>query len=79
MTTTATELTGTDESGVPVPGRKVRGGGGLGSYLLIRFLLIFPTVFIAPTLPFLILLGTLPLRARGENQRRRMTSASGTA
>ncbi|TFV90463.1 ABC transporter permease [Blastococcus sp. CT_GayMR16] len=58
MTTTATELTGTDESGVPVPGRKIRGGGGLGSYLLIRFLLIFPTVFILVTTVFVLMRST---------------------
>jgi peptide/nickel transport system permease protein len=58
MTTTATELTGTDESGVPVPGRKIRGGGGLGSYLLIRFLLIIPTVFILVTTVFFLMRST---------------------
>src|SRR4051812_435613 len=58
MTTTATELTGTDESGVPVPGRKVRGSGGLGSYLVIRFLLIFPTVFILVTTVFVLMRST---------------------
>jgi len=36
MTTTASEFTGVDESGVPVKGRKIRGGGGLGAYLVIR-------------------------------------------
>jgi peptide/nickel transport system permease protein len=55
MTTTATEILGTDESGLPVPGRKLRGGGGLGSYLLIRFLLIFPTVFILVTTVFILM------------------------
>jgi peptide/nickel transport system permease protein len=58
MTTTATELTGTDEGGVPVPGRKARGGGGLGSYLLVRFLLIFPTVFILVTTVFVLMRST---------------------
>ena len=58
MTTTATEPTGTDENRVPVPGRKIRGGGGLGSYLLIRFLLIFPTVFILVTTVFVLMRST---------------------
>jgi len=58
MTTTATEFTGTEESGVPVKGRKIRGGGGLGSYLLIRFLLIIPTVFILVTTVFFLMRST---------------------
>ena len=61
MTTATTELTGTDQSGVPVPGRKIRGGGGgggLGAYLLIRFLLIFPTVFILVTTVFVLMRST---------------------
>jgi peptide/nickel transport system permease protein len=38
------------------PAAKTRGGGGgLGSYLLIRFLLIFPTIFILVTLVFLLM------------------------
>jgi peptide/nickel transport system permease protein len=58
MTTTATEFTATDESGVPVKGQKIRGGGGLGSYLLIRFLLIIPTVFILVTTVFFLMRST---------------------
>src|SRR6478609_782540 len=58
MTTTTTEVLGTDEAGVPVPGRKIRGGGGLGTYLLIRFLLIFPTVFILVTTVFFLMRST---------------------
>src|SRR3954464_7515914 len=58
MTTTETEATGTDAGGMPVPGRKVRGGGGLGSYLLIRFLLIIPTVFILVTTVFFLMRST---------------------
>jgi peptide/nickel transport system permease protein len=59
MTTTATELTGTDESGAPIPaGRRIRGGGGLGTYLFIRFLLIFPTVFILVTTVFVLMRST---------------------
>src|SRR6476469_1153487 len=58
MTTTTTEVLGTDEAGVPVPGRKIRGGGGLGTYLLIRFLLIIPTIFILVTTVFFLMRST---------------------
>src|SRR4051812_27752342 len=58
MTTTASEFTGTDEMGVPVKGRKIRGGGGLGTYLLIRFLLIIPTIFILVTTVFFLMRST---------------------
>jgi peptide/nickel transport system permease protein len=58
MTTTATEFIGADESGVPVKGRKIRGGGGLGTYLLVRFLLIIPTVFILVTTVFFLMRST---------------------
>ncbi len=60
MTTAATEL----EVGDPDPdtwaprAAKRRGGGGLGSYLLIRFLLIFPTVFILVTTVFFLMRAT---------------------
>jgi peptide/nickel transport system permease protein len=37
------------------PTGKTRGGGGLGRYLVIRFLLIIPTVFILVTLVFLLM------------------------
>ena len=37
------------------PTGKTRGGGGLGRYLIIRFLLIIPTVFILVTLVFLLM------------------------
>ncbi len=40
-------------SGVAKPRR--RAGGGLGSYLVVRFLLIFPTIFILVTLVFLLM------------------------
>ncbi|MWV50249.1 ABC transporter permease subunit [Rathayibacter sp. VKM Ac-2803] len=40
----------------PAPTRRTRGsGGGLGRYLLIRFLLIIPTVFILVTMVFLLM------------------------
>ncbi len=59
MTTTATEITGTDDMGAPAPRQKVRGGGGgLGTYLVIRFLLIFPTVFILVTTVFVVMRST---------------------
>jgi peptide/nickel transport system permease protein len=60
MTTTTTELTGSGAApeAAPVAGRKNRGGGGLGSYLLIRFLLIFPTVFILVTTVFVLMRST---------------------
>jgi peptide/nickel transport system permease protein len=37
------------------PGRRRRTGGGLGRYLLVRFLLIFPTVFILVTVVFVLM------------------------
>src|SRR3954465_14244535 len=56
MTTTTTELSessGTEEgAGAPVARR--RAGGGLGTYLLIRFVLIFPTIFILVTVVFFL-------------------------
>ena len=57
--TTTTEITGTDEMGAPAPRQKVRGGGGgLSTYLVIRFLLIFPTVFILVTTVFVVMRST---------------------
>src|SRR5215218_4001683 len=61
MTTTTTELTGGGAApdAAPLPARRNRGGGGgLGSYLLIRFLLIFPTVFILVTTVFVLMRST---------------------
>jgi peptide/nickel transport system permease protein len=60
MTTTATELAAGDPAQEEAPaGRRRRGGGGgLGSYLLIRFLLIFPTVFILVTTVFFLMRST---------------------
>jgi peptide/nickel transport system permease protein len=55
MTTSTPELTGSaeQEQGPQAPaGRRRRQGGGLGSYLLVRFLLIFPTIFILVTTVF---------------------------
>lgn len=60
MTTTTTEpATGAGDPATAAPeGRKRRGGGGLGSYLLIRFLLIFPTIFILVTTVFFLMRST---------------------
>ena len=60
MTTTTTELTGAapEADAAPAGGRRRRGGGGLGSYLLIRFLLIFPTVFVLVTTVFFLMRST---------------------
>jgi peptide/nickel transport system permease protein len=61
MTTTTTELTGSGAApdAAPTASAKRRGGGGgLGSYLLIRFLLIFPTIFILVTTVFVLMRST---------------------
>ncbi|HEX2074988.1 MAG TPA: ABC transporter permease [Geodermatophilus sp.] len=60
MTTAATELTGAapGQAQAPVAGRRRGGGGGLGSYILIRFLLIVPTVFILVTTVFFLMRST---------------------
>ncbi|TFV65084.1 UNVERIFIED_ORG: ABC transporter permease [Bacillus sp. AZ43] len=61
MTTTTTELTGSGAApeAAPAPTAKRRGGGGgLGRYLLVRFLLIFPTVFILVTTVFFLMRST---------------------
>jgi peptide/nickel transport system permease protein len=61
MTTTTTELTGSGAApdAAPAPAAKRRrSGGGLGAYLLIRFLLIFPTVFILVTTVFVLMRST---------------------
>jgi peptide/nickel transport system permease protein len=59
MTTTTAELTATEPSpDAPAPGRKRRSGGGLGRYVLIRFALIFPTIFILVTTVFVLMRST---------------------
>jgi peptide/nickel transport system permease protein len=61
MTTTTTEPTtgSPDPAGVAPAARKRRGGGGgLGGYLLVRFLLIFPTIFILVTTVFFLMRST---------------------
>jgi len=52
--TALTELP-TEESAGRLPTRKAKSGGGLGKYLLIRFVLIFPTIFILVTLVFFLM------------------------
>jgi peptide/nickel transport system permease protein len=57
MTTTTTEpATGSTDPAAPA--RRKSGGGGLGSYLLVRFLLIFPTIFILVTTVFFLMRAT---------------------
>jgi len=59
MSTATTEVTGSLEQGdgATEPGKRPRkrGGGGLGSYLVVRFLLIFPTIFILVTTVFFLM------------------------
>ncbi|MFC8038678.1 ABC transporter permease [Paenarthrobacter sp. NPDC057355] len=43
------------EPGVLAPKSKSKGGGGLGRYIVIRFFLIIPTVFILVTLVFFLM------------------------
>ncbi|MGY1615301.1 ABC transporter permease [Geodermatophilus sp. SYSU D00691] len=58
MTTTTSELTDSpaqdDGAGAPVARRR-RQGGGLGRYVLVRFLLIIPTIFILVTTVFFLM------------------------
>jgi peptide/nickel transport system permease protein len=61
MTTTTTELTGGGAAPDAAPvaaARRRSSGGGLGSYIAIRFLLIFPTVFILVTTVFVLMRST---------------------
>jgi peptide/nickel transport system permease protein len=57
VSTSTTEITETDAgaAGALASARKRRGGGGLGSYLVVRFLLIFPTIFILVTTVFFLM------------------------
>src|SRR5215218_6651317 len=59
MTTTGVPVeTPPGESPAAPAGKSRSGGGGLGRYLLIRFLLIFPTIFILVTLVFFLMRAT---------------------
>lgn len=52
--TTLIEAPPTDADGL-LPQKKTKSGGGLGKYILIRFLLIFPTILILVTLVFFLM------------------------
>jgi peptide/nickel transport system permease protein len=60
MTTTSTELTGAPaaQPEAAPPTRRRRSGGGLGSYIAVRFLLIFPTIFVLVTTVFFLMRST---------------------
>ena len=62
MTATTSELAGSSQPDSPTPSpggrQRRRSGGRLGSYLLIRFLLIFPTIFILVTTVFFLMRST---------------------
>jgi peptide/nickel transport system permease protein len=57
VSASTTEIAETDAgaAGALASARKRRGGGGLGSYLVVRFLLIFPTIFILVTTVFFLM------------------------
>ncbi len=52
--TTLIEAPPTDADGL-LPSKKKSSGGGLGQYILIRFLLIFPTILILVTMVFFLM------------------------
>jgi peptide/nickel transport system permease protein len=62
MTTTTSELTGDleqdDRAGEPGARKRRKSGGGLRNYLIVRFLLIFPTIFILVTTVFFLMRST---------------------
>src|SRR5438309_9858478 len=61
MTTSTSELTDSptcDEGAGAPTARRHRQGGGLGRYLFVRFLLIFPTIFILVTTVFFLMRST---------------------
>jgi peptide/nickel transport system permease protein len=53
MTTITETAPAAPTPGAPVKGRKVK-SGSIGLYLLVRFLLIFPTIFILVTMVFIV-------------------------
>ncbi len=53
-----TVLDGPQVAGAQTPAAGAGGGGGLGRYVLVRFLLIVPTVFVLVTLVFLLMRST---------------------
>ena len=55
MTTSDVAPTSVDEPPPALARRRPRKGGSLGRYLLVRFLLIFPTIFILVTLVFVFM------------------------
>src|SRR6476620_8245465 len=55
--TTLTEAPLNDADGL-LPSKKKSSGGGLGTYILIRFFLIIPTIFILVTLVFFLMRST---------------------
>ncbi|MDQ1596082.1 MAG: peptide/nickel transport system permease protein [Arthrobacter pascens] len=52
--TTLIEAPPSDADGL-LPSKKKTGGGGLGQYMIIRFLLIIPTIFILVTMVFFLM------------------------
>jgi len=58
MTTSDVAPTSVDEPPPALARRRPRKGGSLGRYLLVRFLLIFPTIFILVTLVFVFMRAT---------------------
>jgi peptide/nickel transport system permease protein len=52
--TTLIEAPPTDADGL-LPSKKKKSGGGLGQYIMIRFLLILPTIFILVTMVFFLM------------------------
>lgn len=52
--TTLIDAPPSDADGI-LPSKKKSSGGGLGQYILVRFLLIFPTIFILVTMVFFLM------------------------
>lgn len=56
--TTTIDAPAADTTDPARPARRRTGGGGLGRYILVRFLLIIPTVFILVTMVFFVMRAT---------------------